>query len=233
MSDIVYLLKNGPNEELRYSLRSVEKNFPHGRIIFVGGRPQDITPDIYIEVEQDSPTKWANTRRNLMMAAQDTRVSEDFWLFNDDFFIMADYDKTQAEFDGELMHHIEEVEMRHGMLQSRYTKLLRHLHKTLTDAGIENPKNYAVHRPMLVNKAKALRTLQDFPDEPMFRALYGNINRIGGHQIKDCKFTPWLKPNTRGATVISTEDASFRTGNIGKKIREAFPEPSKWERNNG
>lgn len=233
MSDIVYLLKDGPNEELRYSLRSVEKNFPHDRIIFVGGKPADITPDIYIEVRQDSPTKWTNTRHSLTMAVQDTRVSEDFWLFNDDFFIMADYDKTQAEFDGELMQHIEEVEMRHGMLQSRYTKLLRHLHKTLTDAGIENPKNYAIHRPMLINKTKALRTLQDFPDEPMFRALYGNINRIGGHQVKDCKFTPWLKPSTRGATVISTEDNSFRTGDIGKKIREAFPEPSRWEKNNG
>lgn len=31
-------------------------------------------------------------------------------------------------------------------------------------------------------------------------------------------------------TVTSTEDNSFRTGNIGKKIREAFPEPSRWEK---
>lgn len=230
MHDIVYLLKPGPNEELRYSLRSVEKNFEHGRVIFVGGKPADITPDVFIEVAQTGPTKWANTRRNLMMAVQDSRISEDFWLFNDDFFIMADYDKTQAEFDGELMAHIEEVEQRHGMLQSRYTKLLRNLHKTLTDAGIENPKNYAIHRPMLINKRKARKTLERFPAEPMFRALYGNINQIGGHQVKDCKFTPWLKPSTKGATVISTEDNSFATGAIGRKIRASFPEPSRWEK---
>ena len=230
MHDIVYLLKPGPNEELRYSLRSVEKNFEHGRVIFVGGKPSDITPDVFIEVAQTGPTKWANTRRNLMMAVQDSRISEDFWLFNDDFFIMADYDKTQAEFDGELMAHIEEVEQRHGMLQSRYTKLLRSLHKTLTDAGIENPKNYAIHRPMLINKRKARETLERFPAEPMFRALYGNINQIGGHEVKDCKFTPWLKPSTKGATVISTEDNSFATGAIGRKIRASFPEPSRWEK---
>lgn len=229
MNDIVYLLKNGPNEELRYSLRSVEKNFPHGRVIFVGGSPQDIMPDIYIEVRQDSPTKWINTRRNLLMAVQDERISKDFWLFNDDFFIMADYDKTQAEFDGDLMAHIKEVEKRHGMIQSRYTKLLRHLHKTLTEKGIENPKNYAIHRPMLINRTKALKTLQDFPEEPMFRALYGNINQIGGHQVADCKFTPWLKPSTLGATVISTEDNSFKYDRIGKRIRQTFPEPSRWE----
>lgn len=46
--DIVYLLKDGPNEELRLSLRSVAKHFPHKRVIFVGGKPADITPDEFI-----------------------------------------------------------------------------------------------------------------------------------------------------------------------------------------
>lgn len=230
MNDIVYLLKNGPNEELRYSLRSIEKNFDKGRVIFVGGKPADITPDLFIEIRQDSPTKWANTRRNLLAACEDARVSDNFWLFNDDFFIMRQYDRTEPEFDGELKSHIAEVEARHGGLQSRYTKLLRNLVKTLEENGIENPKNYAIHRPMLLDKQKALETLHRFPEEPMFRALYGNINQIGGRQVKDVKVTPWLKPSTKNATVISTEDTSFRTGAIGQKIRAAFPEPSRWEK---
>lgn len=230
MNDIVYLLKTGPNEELRYSLRSVEKNFKAGKVIFAGGKPQDINPDIFIEVAQTGPTKWANTRRNLLMAVQDSRITEDFWLFNDDFFIMADYDCTQAEYDGYILEHIEEIKRRHNGKASAYTKLLAALVKTLQNAGIKNPKNYAIHRPMLINKKKALETLERFPSEPMFRALYGNINQIGGHQVKDCKFAPWLRPETDGATVISTEDQVFAAGDIGNYIRATFTEPSRWEK---
>ena len=51
--DVVYLLKNDyASDELRYSVRSVVKNFPYNRIVFVGGKPDDIEPDIYIPDEQ-------------------------------------------------------------------------------------------------------------------------------------------------------------------------------------
>lgn len=229
MADIVYLLKDGPNEELRYSLRSVERNFPADRIIFVGGKPDDITPDIFIKVDQSEPTKWANTRKNLLTAVQNDQISEDFWLFNDDFFIMRPYNTTEPEFDDSLWHHIAQIESRHRMNMSKYTLLLRHLCKTLRDAGIHEPKNYATHRPMLINRKKALETLQRFPSEPMFRALYGNINQIGGHEVKDCKVTPWLTPDYTNSDVVSTEDVCFAKGDVGRWIRSIFTEPSRWE----
>ena len=55
MNDIVYILKNDvePNE-LRYSLRTVEKNFPHGRVFFFCGCPQGITPDRFVPFESGS-----------------------------------------------------------------------------------------------------------------------------------------------------------------------------------
>ncbi len=60
--DIVYFVKeSAQNEELRYSLRSVEKNFPHRNVWFVGGKPKGLTPDKWHAVNQDRETKWGNT----------------------------------------------------------------------------------------------------------------------------------------------------------------------------
>ena len=49
--DIVYFVKNTEeNEELVYSLRSVEKNFPYNRVWFFGGCPNGLKPDVHIPV---------------------------------------------------------------------------------------------------------------------------------------------------------------------------------------
>lgn len=231
MNDIVYLLKDGPNEELRYSLRTVAKNFPHNKVVFVGGKPADITPDEFIRVEQNQGSKWNNTRQNLLTACQNAAISDDFWLFNDDFFIMEPYHGHDLEYDDSLWHHIIAIENRHHMNKSGYTLRLRQLCKTLRTAGIDAPKNYAVHRPMLVNKAKALEVLTKYPEEPMFRALYGNLTAIDdpGAEVKDCKVTPWLKPAYEMSDIISTEDRCFAKDAVGRYIRERFTEPSRWE----
>jgi hypothetical protein len=229
--DIVYLLKDGPNEELRFSLRSVAKHFPHKRVIFVGGKPADITPDEFIRVEQNQGSKWNNTRQNLLTACQNVAISDDFWLFNDDFFIMGDYQGHGLEYDDSLWHHITAIENRHHGNMSNYTLRLRQLCKTLRKAGIQAPKNYAVHRPMLVNKAKALEILTKYPEEPMFRALYGNLTAGDdpGAEVKDCKVTPWLRPAYELSDIISTEDRCFERDAVGRYIREEFKEPSRWE----
>ena len=59
--DSVYILKDEFNcEELRYSLRSVEKNFPHRFVWFVGGQPKGFQPDRAIKHKQVGSTKWDN-----------------------------------------------------------------------------------------------------------------------------------------------------------------------------
>lgn len=227
--DIVYLLKDGANEELRYSLRSVAKNFPHKNVIFVGGKPDDIDPDVFIKIEQTEPTKWANTRRNLIEACKNPGITDDFWLFNDDFFIMKPYKHDGREADRTLWHHIAEIENRHNMTMSKYTLMLRHCAKTLKDAGVIKPLNYAVHRPMLINKAKALEILDRFPSEPMFRCLYGNLTEGVTESVKDLKITSWSTDRYEGAEIISTEDKAFQDGKVGEYIRASFFRPSPWE----
>ena len=87
--DIVYILKEDIGaEELRYSLRSVQANFPHRRVWFFCGCPDGITPDGYVRFKQTGRNKWQKSTSTFRKIAETDAVSDDFWLFNDDFFVM-------------------------------------------------------------------------------------------------------------------------------------------------
>ena len=228
-ADIVYFVKNAPhNEELRYSLRSIEKNFPHAIVWIYGFCPYELNTDRIVNVEQMEPTKWQNTRKLMAAACANDDITPDFWLFNDDFFIMKPITELPPLYDGDLVTHIEEIKARHGGTATNYTRQLEHLVKTLKKAGY-GTKNYAIHKPMLINRAKMRETLEKYPDEPMLRALYGNMHNIGGQPAKDCKIAAHLRPNTKDEAIISTDDYAFANLDTGDYIRAQFPDKCKYE----
>lgn len=227
--DIVYFVKNAPhNEELRYSLRSVEKNFPHKSIWIFGFCPYEFNPDHIVNVEQLQPTKWQNTRLLMERACKTDELTESFWLFNDDFFIMQPHESLPPYYTGELQDHIARIESRHGGRITEYTRQLRRLVRTLRHDGL-GTKNYALHKPMLINRAKMLETLAKYPQEPMLRALYGNHHNIGGVQMHDCKTALGARPGIKDEAIISTDDYAFAQTEVGTYIKQAFPERSRFE----
>jgi len=227
--DIVYFVKNAPhNEELRYSLRSIEQNFPHGKVWIYGFCPYELNTDRIVNVEQMEPTKWQNTRKLMREACANDEITPDFWLFNDDFFIMKPITELPPLYEGEIEPHIEEIKMRHGGQDTPYTDQLHHLVRTLKKAGY-GQKNYAIHKPMLINREKMRQTLEQYPDEPMLRALYGNQHQIGGEPAKDCKIAARLRPDTSDQTIISTDDFAFMHLDTGDYIRAQFPERCRYE----
>lgn len=228
MNDIVYILRNGKNEELRYSLRSVEKNFPFRKVWFYGGKPQDINPDCFVHIFQEGENKWQKVRNTLELVCQNGHITEDFWLFNDDFFVMKPVENPTNYYDGTLEDRIKQIEAVIFGQQSEYSKRLRHLLKVLQNAGIDKPLNYAHHTPMLINRKKMLETLEKYPNEPMFRALYGNINQIGGEDMPDVKFYQNRQPFPIG-TFASTADDSWNQEKIGQIIRGKFSYKSRFE----
>jgi len=227
--DIVYFVKNAPhNEELRYSLRSIEKNFPHGKVFIFGFCPYEFNPDRIINVEQTQPTKWQNTRLLMERACTCDELTSSFWLFNDDFFIMKPTTKLPPYYTGELQDHIAKIESRHGGRITEYTRQLRRLMRTLHHDGL-GTKNYALHKPMLINRAKMLETLKKYPDEPMLRALYGNHHAIGGEQMHDCKTALGSRPGLKDEEIISTDDYAFAQTEAGEWIRAQFPDKCRYE----
>lgn len=228
--DIVYLVKDCPaNEELRYSLRSVCENFEFNKIWFYGGRPSYLMPDKYVHVVQNQATKWLRTTSMLRKICENHDITDDWWLFNDDFFIMQKSSGIEAPCHEDLYKLIVSIENRHGMKSTLYTKQLRETAIELEKRGLP-VVNYAIHMPMLINKKKALATLDEFPLKPMFRSIYGNYNNIKGTEIKDCKIASAEREPDPEAVFLSTTDDSFERGKAGKFIRERFTEPCRYER---
>ena len=225
--DVVYFIKPDlVNNELRYSLRSVENNFPHRYVWFFGGQPIELTPDRRAPIIQSGANRYEKVRNMLRAACENDEITEDFWLFNDDFFVLRPLEDIPAWYDGDLFSRIEDIERRKG--RSGYTQQLRITVEALQDAGC-SCLNYAVHVPMRINRQKMLRTLELFPDCPMFRALYGNMHEIGGINAPDVKIHEPQYTFPRDACLVSTSDSSFINGQVGRDIRERFPDRSKWE----
>lgn len=228
--DIVYFVKNSPsNEELRYSLRSVERNFPHRKVWIFGGKPDYIKPDEYVPIRQIGNTKWEKVRNMLMNCCEHRGVSEDFFLFNDDFFVMHEISDYEPMFDGSIYKRIVQVEGRNYDKPSAYTaqlrKMVHELERYCPDAPMNN---YAVHMPMLINKEKALCVLKKF-QSPMFRTIYGNYWNIGGKQMPDMKILRVSQKIDESAPYLSSDDASFMDREIGKHVKARFTERSKYE----
>ena len=232
--DVVYFLKQSPkNEELRYSLRSLEKNWQYHKVWFYGGCPDGLKPDYHVPVRQIAPSKWQRVRDMIYQACLNDDLTEDFWLFNDDFFILKPKNENMpVQYNRTLEDRIRKIEKRHGGIPDEYTTRLRHLVKTLKTAS-KPTLDYAVHKPMLINRKRMLEVLRAFPDEPMVRALYGNYWELGGvsnHDMK-IKVQNYAKMNEvmRSWDFLSTSDTSFATGNVGRYLRDKFSVKSKFE----
>ena len=231
--DIVYFLKNSPtNEELKYSLRSVEENWQYNKVWFYGGCPNDLKPDEYVYANQMALSKWQRVRDMLYEACQNDEITEDFWLFNDDFFILRKKNENMPpQYNKTLEDRIKKIEKRHNG-PTEYTRRLKHLVKTLKTAS-KGTLDYAVHKPILINRKRMLEVLNKFPNEPMSRALYGNYYEIGGVSRHDMKIKI-LNYKKMGDVMnswdfVSTSDTSFSNGNIGRYLKDRFQEKSRFE----
>lgn len=228
-NDIVYVLKNGiRSDEIRYSVRSVVKNFPCKRIWFVGGKPDGIEPDRYIEYQQLGSSKWERSTATIRIIATTEDITEDFWLFNDDFFIVKKLTQFQPMILGTLERRVQRIYDKHNM-QTAYSNKLQETRQILKRNKLDT-LDYAVHCPILINKTKALKTLKKFRGYPMFRSLYGNHHRIGGQVTDDYKVFGLDELPRDNVAVVSTTDKSFRDGVVGQYIRDMFSDPSKYER---
>ena len=226
--DVVYILKEGaPAEELRYSLRSLEENLPHGKVWFYCGKPKGIEPDEYVDRRQTGSNKWQRVRSSLVAICKNEAMTKKVWLFNDDFYLLAPVTKEKPGHRGLIRDHYLNVEERHGGNPTGYTRQLRECERQLKEAGLTT-LDYTLHAPMLIDREKMLETLKMFPRCPMFRSLYGNYANVGGDFTEDCKVTDPETDVNAGAAFMSTSDKGF-AGNVKAFLAARFPTPSRYE----
>lgn len=217
--DFVYICRPGKNEELRYSVRSVEKFLPDNNIWVVGGKPEWYKGK-YIEV-LDTAGKFDNINKCYKTILEENKISDNFVLMNDDFFLLSSKNNYRY-YSGLLKDKIINHTTLNGF--SSYSKALTGAVKALKKMGIKEPLNYDIHTPMAFNKAQ-LGQVIDLSLAP--RSMYGNIFIKDGLNIDDVKIYNYTKEIDMGLDFISTEDDSFKL--IKDKLETLFSLPSKFE----
>lgn len=229
--DVVYILKDTPdNEELKYSLRSL-KNLPHRKVVFVGGNPEGVGPDLHIPLKQ-TKDKWHNATDLIKKICKDKRLSEDIILFNDDFFVTKPIDEMII-YKNHTLQDICRYVTHNGTRESEYIKTrIKPTARVLQNKGLPQD-NYELHIPMVINRKKMLKICNMFPEYAK-RSCYGNYYRLGGINIDGDGFndgsihTPDRK-SCAWRIFVSTTDESW-IGEVGKEMRAKFPIPSRFEK---
>ena len=229
--DFVYICKDGNNEELRYSIRSVVQSFPDSNIWVVGGKPTWYAGN-YINIKQVL-TKYRNAIQNLNAICNSNEISEEFILMNDDFYIVKNINTIETYHGGLLLDKINLYQKINS--NSNYTRKLAATYKKIKSLNIDNPLDYELHVPMIMEKKKLKQILQN-NDQFLWRSIYGNVFGVGGEQMED------VKVYTKGPLVLksynlkkdehvylSSADTSFDMI-LSNILKKQFTEKTKYEK---
>lgn len=92
--DVVYILGSGSlanNEEIRYSVRSLEKHLLDLRNVYIIGEdPKNLPNAFHVQSSDKTKEKWKNAYLKVLRACEITELSDEFLLMNDDFFLTED-----------------------------------------------------------------------------------------------------------------------------------------------
>lgn len=229
--DIVYSLAPNCGDDLRYSLRSLV-NVPHDKVYFVGGCPKWAKNVVHIPSVQTG-TKWQNVPRNLQVVCKDSRVSENFIYFNDDFFVLE-----------KVKHPARDLNLYNSTVQSVLDKLskryptptnymvgMAQTQTLLKELGKAEPLSYELHVPFVFNKDNYLRMfdIDGVNDIPVlhYRSLYGNLYLTGGKDMRDVKVLSRNGFNGKPGAFLSCANDSFAL--IKDFLAHKFPDKCRYE----
>lgn len=212
--DFVYICRDGANNELRYSLRSICENTPLNSVWVVGGKPPWYTGP-HIRVTQNHGSKYLNARANLQAVLDSDEIPDKFILMNDDFYVTRPIDKIPVYHGGSL----EEKANRYldYSAASMHARTLFQTIDLLKENGVPRPLDYSIHVPMTIHKENFRYAVNM---GGAIRSVYGNMNRIGGTRLPVDDVKVYLKSithpksfdyinNEHDIPFLSSSDQSF------------------------
>ena len=227
--DIVYNCRKGDNEELRYSMRSVESNLQYDNLWVVGGKPSWYIGN-YVEDVPSYPSKLQRENHGLKMLCRNEEIANKFILMHDDIFVIKPVDIVETWSYGSLQERIAKYNS--VSTNSQHVKDLRLTWQSLRELGIDDPISYELHVPMPMEKDKLAEALQ-YKGCP--RTIYGNLFGIPAIEHKDVKvytntYMDYLSYDYKNndAPYISTLDTSFPTV-YNDLLKDLFPDRSSYE----
>lgn len=225
--DVVYFVRRGANEELRFSLRSLAANLPHERVWIVGDKPPWVQGVQFVQGNRLGGSKWRNVYDNLRLAAEHVEADR-FVVMNDDFHITH---PTTAEALPTwhrclLTAHIPKT-------SGHWRRSLESTLAFLIACGFEAPLSYELHLPVVMERAKLGEVLAEARHQtplipPQWRTLYGNWWHVpttpAPADVKVGRRTVW-----QPGGFVSTSDMSWPASEAGRWVRKHFATAGPYE----
>lgn len=241
MIDVVYVLGSGSiwnNNEIRFSLRSLEKNLQGFRNIWVVGiRPEWIRNIRYIEFGDELKNNAdGNIARKLLRVCQEEDLTDDFLFINDDHFVIKPVNASDIPpfHKGDLSRlpdeYFQHSFWRGRLFRTRNILISKHLPAL----------HYDCHAPMVINKQKFPQAISQFDFEKnigyTMKSLYGNViygkdgKRLNGEKVTIFKkmTTHEIKRHCIRAMFVAVNNAGLNAS-FKEWLYEVFPDPSRYE----
>lgn len=232
MIDIVIPLGTGSkwdDNELRYSLRSFEKYLSgFGDVFIVGECPGWITGVVHIPCPDIRMIGASNATNKILTACLDRRLSNNFLLSNDDFFLLKPVEAIRFPYycRNDLMFRIEKLG------NTTYARSRKKTFEYLTKNGY-GTRSFEVHCPMVMNKFNFCDTMNrvDWENGHLCRSIYGNVMNIPATKRGDYIVN---LPLNLSSPIEQNQFFSIRDEMVNSYMiqlfEELYPNPSKFEK---
>lgn len=237
MIDLVYPIGGGSvlnDDELRYSLRSVEKHLSNFRNIYIIGKlPSFLKDVIHIPYDDIDRSKETNIYKKVLRACQEQSISDQFLFMNDDHFFHKDMDADNFPF-----YYKSDLAVTLQRLPpyNLYARSVLRTAQELRSLGLPT-SNFDTHTPIVYDKNKFIEVMTKYDWTNRFgfivKSLYANSLRIEGVREPDCKINH-ITTKEKILEIIGDR----KVWSIGNKavcddllnvLKELYPNKSRWE----
>lgn len=240
--DILYYIGTGSrwnNNELRYSLRSLERYGQGiGRIFIVGTKPDFVNDRVAFLPFTDVSRSFFNSVAKINAAIDDFigQMTDEILIMMDDVFLCAPVNLSEYGYFFKNDHLETKRPNAWGNNINDTGELLRGL-------GFAD-RDFEQHAPFLVDLAKwqCLREVFSFSnkvrDGLAWRSIYANVHAVEAERMADCKIRA-RHLQDRGAAAVSeiiagrhcfSIDDSAPAAGVADWLKAEFPTKSQWER---
>ena len=236
--DVLYILGSGSkfkNNEIRYSLRTLEKFIPNAtRVIVVGEDPGFLSKEVdFYPMPEAVGNKEYRIAKKIEWSCKKDVVTEPFLFMNDDFFL------TQT-INPETYPFYHKGQLNQDPPNNLYRKSLHN-----TDAFLRSQKkttlHFDVHMPIIYDPEKFMQLAsawifsKTLSSGLVVKSVYANtfLNPNQSVQINDVKLSKLKTPQDfkrlENRDVFSCSDAGWLQG-VGMHLAKQFPNKSKYEK---
>ncbi|HRA18380.1 MAG TPA: hypothetical protein PLZ24_14665 [Flavobacteriales bacterium] len=202
------------DNEIRYSLRSLEMYMPEVDSVMILGEKPDFLKGVDVMDVTEYGSK--NTRLNShLLEYSMLPMAERFLYMQDDFYLLGPM--PYQEF------HLDVTPERHFTLENCFNQTL----DILADQGLSNPKDYELHIPVILERGAILEALEGQTNlDIAFRTLYFNLIGSESKPMADVK-TDGIP---EGGWCFSSSHLSHLAPGWAEWMEARFPTKSRWEK---